>query len=582
MIESRHTMISNSGKNNAGISSSLRYNFFMMFKKVKKEIIYCVSLLILACILVVDLWLFSTQPQTFDGWAHLVTFDSFAQSMQAGSLPVSWTDSVAHYGYPLGQIAHQTTNYLGGALFMLVGNVVTAYNITLSFILIVTSLLMYRLLRFFVGPLAAFAGSALFMIAPYRFLNTYVRGALPELMSSVFIITVIIGFGYYFKSSRQVGFFISGLGICGLALTHPMMLLLSFPILLAFFIYFILSNKISFKKYTAMTLFLLFGLMISGYYIIPLIGEIKYFYQGATQSEISQGQFMKLDVFYLERWEYADSSTAGIRENRFQFGVLEFIIMLVGISLYFFKKKVFADSTLASTLIVTFFCISILLFDVSKVIYDVTPFLSSIQFPWRWLGILTLIPPFIFALYLEKMPFKKTMLIFVLIWIAVFRIPEAYGKNYTSYPPERYSTTSVNIHSTIMNTIWSGVTTEYPEKTEQAAIITGQGNMTLEEYSPTRRKYLVSADEPIRIAEYTFYFPGWKVFVNGQEYPIEFQDHEYRGVITYELSQPGEHEVDVVYTDTNMRLLGKLISVIGLVLLISSASLLRWKPRILE
>ena len=77
------------------------------------------------------------------------------------------------------------------------------------------------------------------------------------------------------------------------------------------------------------------------------------------------------------------------------------------------------------------------------------------------------------------------------------------------------------------------------------------------------REYIVNAATEIRLADYTFYFPGWKVFVDNTEVPIEFQDMNYRGVITYKVPQ-GKHSVLVKFTDTKVRFLANMISVISI------------------
>ena len=60
--------------------------------------------------------------------------------------------------------------------------------------------------------------------------------------------------------------------------------------------------------------------------------------------------------------------------------------------------------------------------------------------------------------------------------------------------------------------------------------------------------------------DYTFYFPGWKAYVDGKPATIEFQNPNYRGVITYLVPQ-GKHTVVLRYEDTKIRLLGKILTV---------------------
>ena len=78
--------------------------------------------------------------------------------------------------------------------------------------------------------------------------------------------------------------------------------------------------------------------------------------------------------------------------------------------------------------------------------------------------------------------------------------------------------------------------------------------------------------------DYTFYFPGWKVFIDKKEIPFEFQDPQYRGMITYNVP-PGSHTVEVIFMDTQVRKLAKIIS-LGFVAII--AFLFIFRKRIFE
>ena len=59
----------------------------------------------------------------------------------------------------------------------------------------------------------------------------------------------------------------------------------------------------------------------------------------------------------------------------------------------------------------------------------------------------------------------------------------------------------------------------------------------------------------------TFYYPGWQVLIDGVGTEIEYQDIEYRGMITYRLT-PGDHQITVVYKPTRVRQLGNALTLL--------------------
>lgn len=70
------------------------------------------------------------------------------------------------------------------------------------------------------------------------------------------------------------------------------------------------------------------------------------------------------------------------------------------------------------------------------------------------------------------------------------------------------------------------------------------------------------------IKENTYYFPGWKLFVNDRPNLINFQNIDYPGIITFPIKE-GLHKVDLRFTDTPVRHYSLILSTISL-LIISS------------
>ena len=73
------------------------------------------------------------------------------------------------------------------------------------------------------------------------------------------------------------------------------------------------------------------------------------------------------------------------------------------------------------------------------------------------------------------------------------------------------------------------------------------------------REYQMVAETPIRMADYTFYYPGWTVYVDNQAVPIQYQDPKFRGVITYDVPQ-GNHHVMLKFEPTRVRMVGYIVT----------------------
>jgi hypothetical protein len=90
----------------------------------------------------------------------------------------------------------------------------------------------------------------------------------------------------------------------------------------------------------------------------------------------------------------------------------------------------------------------------------------------------------------------------------------------------------------------------------------------------------VESPEGTALRFYTYYFPGWRVYIDGERLPDEALRAETPyGLITVDVP-PGEHQVLLRWGDTPLRLAGKLLTLACLVLaigLIVVPSVLHWR-----
>jgi hypothetical protein len=90
------------------------------------------------------------------------------------------------------------------------------------------------------------------------------------------------------------------------------------------------------------------------------------------------------------------------------------------------------------------------------------------------------------------------------------------------------------------------------------------------EHTPTHDLFQVATPKTFRLRLYTFFFPGWRAYVDGAVVDIEVGRPE--GFVTLEVPQ-GEHTVLVRFEDTWPRRLGWVVAVLGLAALLAAAAL---------
>lgn len=107
-------------------------------------------------------------------------------------------------------------------------------------------------------------------------------------------------------------------------------------------------------------------------------------------------------------------------------------------------------------------------------------------------------------------------------------------------------------------------------------VIEGKGKISLVKRKSNIREFNVHASTNLKIVDNTVYFPGWQVAVDGNKVPIQFQDPNYRGLITFNVPK-GTHNIKVSFRESPIRLLADFISLAGLVFVIA---LFIWRSKI--
>lgn len=158
------------------------------------------------------------------------------------------------------------------AFALLTNNVVTAMKIFIFITFFFSGTAMYKLVRTISkNNLAALLAALFYMIAPYRLLNTYVRLAVGEMISFVFIPIIFRGVYYILNGEKQRSY-LYVLGTIGLVLSHNISTLLTFLLGLFYVLLNIskLKDKNIFKTFCVSTLIIILSVL---FFEVPLLEQ---------------------------------------------------------------------------------------------------------------------------------------------------------------------------------------------------------------------------------------------------------------------------------------------------------------------
>jgi hypothetical protein len=308
------------------------------------------------------------------------------------------------------------------------------------------------------------------------------------------------------------------------------------------------------------------GLITAAYYWVPAMLEHKYTYGELYMRNLYTSYFPEFHNLFIPN--LFNSRELNVGAVNIHIGIFHTLAILLSVGyflIYRFSSKKDKRIYLFSfiLLLVSFFFMS----EISRPIWaSGFGYLRQFQFPWRFLSVV------VFASSLLGVSFfqipnvrQKTtiagMAFFIILSVAFyFRAQEGYDRvdenKYWNFPLNTtyYGETDI---------IWSeGSQKEYPKKPVEFAA--GEGTISNYERTSSTREYTVNALSDSTIVDHTHFFPGWRVFVDGQKNPIEFQDQNYRGQITFTTSK-GSHTVMEVFQESKIRLIADFATLLGLI-----------------
>ncbi|MGD9376232.1 MAG: hypothetical protein PVJ23_10660, partial [Anaerolineae bacterium] len=222
----------------------------------------------------------------------------------------------------------------------------------------------------------------------------------------------------------------------------------------------------------------------------------------------------------------------------------------------------------------------------SAPVWELIPIAALVQFPWRLLAIaavsLTVLAGFAISPALVRDTLRPNPQLLALILVAILG-SFAYTLPQYTPTPETAGSPLLTIEFELEYTDMRGMTRwtqQFPESSPLVEqYLSGSDLVTAQALAPGATVDMIRAagasDElwvrspdgtPLQF--YTYYFPGWRVYVNGERLPDDaLRPEGAYGLLTVDIP-PGEHHVLLRWGDTPLRLTGKVLTVACLLLVL--------------
>lgn len=512
--------------------------------------------------------------------------------LSQGQIPPRWIPDLGFgFGYPLYNFYPPFVYYLGSLIHFLGFSFTNATKIVMGIGFFCSAGFMFLWIRRRFGYIAGLFAALLYTYAPYHSVDIYVRGALSEFFTFVFVPAVLWTTDLLFEKKENRYIVLNSLFFALLILTHTLVILQFLPIYALYIGILLISHKRDIKQNFVRILISLFiGLGLTAYFWLPSFTEKQFTLVDAilTKELASYAiHFVCPMQLWSSPWGYGGSVAGCIDGLSFQAGKVQLILGGVGVFLTLFfslRKKNYSGALGSAIFLFSLF----MTLPFSKFIWDHVSVLWYIQFPWRYLLFIAVGSAFLGGYILSI--FQRKWGIYVGILFAVtFSVLNIYQiRNY--FQPQQYLSLSDAYYTSREDITWrvSRMSYEYVPKevatrksaqnTTELAISTDMvskqsysklsANMSvteLENKSQLKRYSVNVYNTKAHFAVLqinTFNFPGWKVYVNGKE----FNDRAKNSLDLIQIELPaGKYDIVVKFTDTPIRLASNIISMITLV-----------------
>ena len=123
-------------------------------------------------------------PVTHDGPDHVVRLASFYQSLAEGNLVPRWAGNLNWgYGHPVVMFFYPLPNYLGSLFHFFGLSFIDSVKAVFVLSFVLSGIFMYWWVKEHWGERAGLAAAVVWLLAPYRLVDLYVRGAIGECLA---------------------------------------------------------------------------------------------------------------------------------------------------------------------------------------------------------------------------------------------------------------------------------------------------------------------------------------------------------------------------------------------------------------
>jgi hypothetical protein len=554
------------------------------------------------CLVAIRPWMRLELVCSDDISLHLLRTAQLEALLRQGVLYSRWAPTMAlGYGYPFYNFYAPLSYYIA-ALLTLAGLAIRpALFATFALAPIGAGLGAYLLVRDHFSPRSALIAAVAYAYAPYLAYDAYFRGNLAETFAWIFPPLALWAVGRLARQGNRRYLALTALAYAAILLTHNVFALIFSPLLATYGLTMALTAppaSARLRRLIAVAAACLLGLGLAAFFWLPALAERAYVHSDRLLVPpifVYWNNFIDWrELLALPQAIHPDLMNPSPLRGLGLVPVLLCLPALAGLCRFRDRSR---------RVQVIFFAVALALYAwlttaSSRFIWDHLPLIEYVQFPWRLLGPAALCLAVLAAAAADLLPANwrgslvTAFAILLLVLSALFWLDPRYcpwGESFSSAD----TIIAFEHHTHVIGTTAKG---EYlpraveamPEEDATTPLASSgipTGTVVVQrEAVPIGAELVITTTQPFTATYNGFYYPGWRVTMDGSAIPITVEP--LYGRITFRVPA-GSHRVSVHLGETPLRLAADVVSAaclaltVGLLLSRSRAfNSAEWNPRL--
>ena len=525
-------------------------------------------------------------PETADGTLFLYRLGLLDHTWQYEGLWVRYSPQIAYgYGAPLFNYFSPASLFLPLFTHLLGLSLIGAWLAGMLLYIVLGGIGMYHLGRQWSNDLGGVIAAIAYVYSPYLLFNVYTRGTISETAALAILPWVLWAFGRLVVAQNRVHFLLATLIYATFILLHNIMTVHGTLLLCGLIVYWIGQSTQRWQLIRYLGAAFLIAIGITSFFWLPAILETSYV-QISTVTDylphVNVVENLRPISASLSPPVTADTTWMN-PEIPITLSWVQIVVAMIGLPFLLLDRS----RGWGALLLTLFICVWILTTTPwSAGIWGLVPFIGFTQFPWRVLGLASLLLAILVgasvAAFVNRFASTRHLLVGTVVCaILLYAIPWLFTRYVTIDSPEPIQTVQAFEADTGLLTLGSYAehlpvwVQDAPPSDWIKAQITTSGifnrfvpspsiKVLNSEWGITSTVLSVDVSEETNAEFYWLYVPGFSAEVDGEQ--VAVSPSSPHGLVSVPLS-PGQSEVRIDLYTTPAQQISELISLLSIVIL---------------